>query len=69
MPAYSIFFSAVRVKWMSRQGPSVAASTFSAIATDSVATRREWPDVVGSRDSIAVTDAFTKPSNRRWISS
>ena len=34
-----------------------------------VATRREWPDVVGSRDSIAITDASTKPSNITRISS
>ncbi len=34
-----------------------------------VATRREWPDVVGSRDSIAITDASTKPSNNTRISS
>ena len=26
----------------------------------SVATRPEWPEVVGSRDSMAVTDALTK---------
>jgi hypothetical protein len=37
-----------------------------------VATRREWPEVVGSRDSIAVTDASTNELNRwrmSWISS
>ena len=36
-----------------------------------MATRLEWPDVVGSRDSIAVTDAYTKDSNRfrmSWMS-
>ena len=36
-----------------------------------VATRSEWPEVVGSRDSIAVTEAFTKESNRflmSWMS-
>ncbi len=31
------------------------------------ATRNEWPDVVGSRDSIAVTEALTKPSNSAWM--
>ncbi len=40
-----------------------AWSTFSASATVSVATRWEWPEVVGSRDSIAFTLALMKPSN------
>ena len=31
------------------------------------ATRNEWPEVVGSRDSIAVTEALTNPSNSAWI--
>ena len=36
--------------------------------TVSVATRLEWPEVVGSRDSIAVTDASTKALNRFLMS-
>ena len=35
----------------------------------SSATRAEWPEVVGSRLSIAVTDALTKESNRLRMSS
>ena len=34
-----------------------------------VATRPEWPEVAGSRDSIAVTAAVTNPSNSRSMSS
>ena len=50
-----------------RKGPSAARSTAVASATVSAATRDEWPEVVGSRDSIAVTEAWTNPSNRRWM--
>ena len=35
----------------------------------SAATRPEWPAVVGSRDSMATTEAETKPSKSRLISS
>ena len=31
-----------------------------------VATLLEWPDVVGSLDSIALTLALINPSNRIW---
>ena len=37
----------------------------SAVTTVRFATRNEWPDVLGSRDSIAVTEACTKPS-KSW---
>ena len=39
-------------------GPVWIASTFSARPTVSMATRSEWPEVVGSRCSIAVTAAL-----------
>jgi hypothetical protein len=44
--------------------PGRTAFTISARRPASSATRNECPDVVGSRTSIAVTDAFTKPSKR-----
>ena len=50
-------------------GPSQIPSTFLARSSDRVATRREWPEVVGSRDSMAVTEASTNPSNSLRISS
>ena len=40
----------------------------SARATVRMATRSEWPEVVGSRFSIAATAACTKESNRLWMS-
>ena len=43
-------------------GPLPQRLTTSASPTVRSATRNEWPDVVGSRDSMAVTDAFTNPS-------
>ncbi len=68
-PAYSSCCRAMGVKWTPASGPSETASTFFASSTDIVATRRECPDVVGSRDSIAMTDASTNPSNITRISS
>jgi hypothetical protein len=59
----------VREKRRLLYGPAPARSTASASPTVSVATRAEWPEVVGSRCSIAVTAAVTKPSKSRSISS
>ena len=59
------------VKVTSRKGPWSRESSASARPTVSVATRPEWPEVVGSRDSIAVTEASTKDSKRfrmSWMS-
>ena len=56
------------MKRTSRKGPPSSPSTFSAMPTVRVATRSEWPEVVGSRLSIAVTEARTKESNRSLMS-
>ena len=63
-----ISWSWSRVKRTSRKGPLEAASIFSARPTVSLATRSEWPEVVGSRLSIAVTAAFTKELKRPLMS-
>ena len=61
-PAYSSCCRCVGVKCTLGQRPVGHARRPSSPAPRTcVATRREWPEVVGSRDSIAVTDASTKP--------
>ncbi len=56
-----------REKRTPANGPPSARSTASASATVRFATRNEWPDVAGSRDSIATIDARTNPSKSCWI--
>ena len=67
--AYPSSISSSRLRRNAPYGPVVVASTTFASATVRFATRKEWPEVVGSRDSIAVTDALTKPSNSCRIDS
>ncbi len=50
-------------------GPEDSLSTMRASVTVRSATRREWPLVVGSRDSMASTLAVTKPSKSFRMSS
>ena len=60
-----ISWSWSRLKRSSRKGPVATESACSARPTVRVATRFEWPEVVGSRDSMAVTEASTKEL-KRW---
>src|SRR2546426_5889980 len=57
------------LKRVAPYAPVAQPSTTLARPTVRLATRKEWPEVVGSRDSIAVTEACTNPSKSRRMDS
>ena len=67
--AVSISLSSSSANLEPAYGPVSIPETTSASLRVSAATRKECPEVVGSRCSIACTDARTKPSKMRLISS